>query len=61
MYRGQNQPQQHLDARLGHLPVGLGHQLDQRVQWHLQPRDVLHRTAKTWLEKEFLQDPTTSC
>ena len=30
------------DALLGHAPVGLGHQLDQRVQRDLQPRDVLN-------------------
>lgn len=29
------------DALLGHAPIGLGHQLDQRVQRDLQPRNVL--------------------
>ena len=34
------------DALLRHAPVRLGHQLDQRVQRDLQPRDVLQRTQK---------------
>ncbi len=33
------------DALLRHAPVRLGHQLDQRVQRDLEPRDVLRRAG----------------
>ena len=47
----------HLDARLRHLAVRLGHQLDQSVQRHLQPRDLLRAAAAPAMSTSLLHIP----